>query len=129
MPKDCVRFIKFGLAGAAGFAVDAGMLAILLKTTALDVFSARIAAIGVALCVTWLINRTVTFGRSSHSFGGEAIRYGGVGVAGSVLNYAIYSAVLLAAPRTEPFIALCLASAAVMAFSYFGYSRLVFQAK
>jgi putative flippase GtrA len=123
------RFLKFALVGAAGLLVDAGTLMTILRTTPLDAFSARIIAIILALCATWLLNRTMTFGRSGHTLGGEAMRYGGVGIAGSALNYAIYSAVLLAAPQTEPFIALCLASAAVMVFSYFGYSRLVFQTK
>ncbi len=129
MPKLSIRFLKFGLVGAAGFLVDAGTLALILRTTALDAFSARIIAIAVALCATWLLNRTVTFGKSGHSAGAEAARYGGVGVAGSLMNYAIYSATLIAAPQAGAFFALCLASAAVMVFSYFGYSRLVFQAK
>jgi putative flippase GtrA len=129
MPASSSRLIKFGFAGAAGFAVDAGTLALVLKMTALDPFSARVIAIAAALCATWFINRTLTFGKSGHSLSGEAIRYGGIGIAGSVLNYAVYSALLLAMPQTPPFIALCLASAAVMVFSYFGYSRLVFQAK
>jgi putative flippase GtrA len=129
MPKLSIRFLKFGLVGAAGFLVDAGTLALVLKTTALDPFSARIIAIGVALCATWLLNRTVTFGKSGHTAGAEAMRYGGVGIAGSVMNYVFYSAVLIAAPQAGAFFALCLASAAVMVFSYFGYSRLVFQAK
>ena len=123
------KFVKFGLVGAAGFLVDAGTLALVLKTTPLDPFSARIIAIAVALCATWLLNRSVTFGRSSHSLAGEAARYGGVGMAGSVINYAIYSAILIAAPQAGAFAALCLASAAVMALSYLGYSRLVFAAK
>jgi putative flippase GtrA len=126
MPQLSIRFVKFGLVGAAGFLVDAGTLALVLKTTALD---PRIIAIGVALCATWFLNRTVTFGKSGHTAGAEAMRYGGVGIAGSVMNYVFYSAVLIAAPQAGAFFALCLASAAVMVFSYFGYSRLVFQAK
>jgi putative flippase GtrA len=129
MPQLSIRVVKFGLVGAAGFLVDAGTLALVLRKTALDPFSARVIAIGAALCATWLLNRTVTFAKSGHSLAGEAIRYGGVGIAGSAVNYAIYSAVLLTAPQAGAFTALCLASAAVMALSYFGYSRLVFAAK
>ena len=129
MPGVSSRIVKFAAVGAAGFLVDAGTLAFVLKTTTLDAFSARIIAIAAALCATWLLNRSVTFGRSAHSLAGEAMRYGGVGVAGSVANYAIYSVILIAAPQAGAFAALCLASAAVMALSYFGYSRLVFTAK
>ena len=129
MPQFPIRFIKFGFVGAAGFLADAGTLALVLKTTALDPFSARIAAIGVALCTTWMLNRTLTFGKSGHSLAGEAARYGGVGIAGSVVNYAIYSTVLLAAPQAGAFAALVIASGSVMMLSYFGYSLLVFQSK
>lgn len=121
------RFVKFAIVGAAGFAVDAGALALVLKLTALDAFSARIIAIGVALCATWMLNRTLTFGKSGRSLAGEAMRYGGVGIAGSVVNYFIYSTVLLAAPQAGAFAALFIASSSLMLLSYFGYSRLVFQ--
>lgn len=129
MPVLSQRFVKFGLVGGIGFLVDAGTLALLLRATPLDAFSARLIAIALALCVTWFLNRTLTFGASGHSMGAEALRYGGVGLAGSVLNYAIYSAILLAVPQAGALTALCLASAAVMVLSYLGYSRLVFQAK
>jgi putative flippase GtrA len=123
------QFLKFALVGAAGFLVDGGTLALVLKTTALDAYSARIIAIAAALSGTWLLNRSVTFGGSRHSLIGEATRYGGVGIAGSILNYGIYSAILLAAPQAGAFIALCIASASVRLFSYSGYSQLVFRAK
>ena len=129
MPMLSIRFAKFGLVGAAGFLVDAGTLALLLETTGLDAFSARIIAIAAALCATWLLNRSVTFGRSGHSLAGEAMRYGGVGIAGSIVNYTIYSAILIAVPQAGAFAALCVASATVMALSYFGYSKLVFTTK
>ena len=123
------RFAKFGLVGGIGFAVDAAILAILLKTTPLDAFSARLFAIAVALSVTWFLNRTLTFRASGHSMGAEALRYGSVGIFGSVLNYAIYSAILIIMPQAGALTALCVASAAIMVLSYLGYSRLVFQAK
>jgi putative flippase GtrA len=129
MPQLPIRFFRFGLVGAAGFLVDAGTLALVLITTPLDAFSARLIAIAVALNATWLLNRTVTFGRSGHSMAGEAARYGSVGIAGSAVNYAIYSTVLLMLPKAGAFAALFIASGSVMVLSYFGYSRLVFQQK
>jgi putative flippase GtrA len=123
------RFSKFAMVGAAGFVVDCGTLALVLKTTPLDAFSARFISIATAILATWLLNRTVTFGKSGHSLAREAMRYGGVGIAGSALNYAIYSTVLLAVPNAGAFPALFIASGSVMVLSYFGYSRLVFQPK
>jgi putative flippase GtrA len=122
------RIFKFAIVGATGFLVDCGTLALVLKTTPLDAFSARTIAIAAAIFSTWLLNRNLTFGSSGHSLGGEAMRYGGVGVSGSLINYLIYSAVLLAAPQAGPFAALFVASGAVAALTYLGYSRLVFQA-
>jgi putative flippase GtrA len=124
-----MRVLKFALTGGIGFLADAGMLAFLIRTFAFNPFTARLIAIAFALAVTWLINRNFTFGASRHPIGSEALRYGGVGVAGSILNYAIFSAVLIALPNTSTFLALCMASVTVMVLSYAGYSRLVFQAK
>ena len=129
MKQFLIRFVKFGLVGGTGFLVDAGTLTLVLKTTELDAFSARIIAISVAISSTWILNRTVTFGKSRHSLTGEAMRYGGVGIAGSAANFAIYSTVLLAVPNAGALAALFIASGSMMIFSYFGYSRLVFQPK
>jgi putative flippase GtrA len=49
-----------------------------------------------------------------------------VGVATSLFNYLVYTALLLAVPATPPLVALAAASAAAMLLSFLGYSRLVF---
>ena len=56
----------------------------------------------------------------------EGVRYGGVGVATSVVNYLVYSAILLALPAAPPLAALAVASLLAMGLSFLGYSRLVF---
>lgn len=116
----------FVLAGGTGFLVDAAVLLLLLRFTPLDPFSARLAAILVAMACTWAINRTFTFGPSGRSMAAEGTRYGGVGLASAALNYLIYSAALLIVPGLPPVAALVIASALAMAFTYFGYSRFVF---
>jgi putative flippase GtrA len=52
-------------AGAIGFAVDMGVLWLLLRFELLDPFSARVLAIAAAMLCTYLINRTFTFGAST----------------------------------------------------------------
>jgi hypothetical protein len=47
------------------------------------------------LC-TYLINRTFTFGASTPHVSVEGARYGGVGIASALINYAVYSACLIA---------------------------------
>lgn len=120
------RILTFGLAGGIGFAVDAGVLFLLLRVTPLGPFSARIIAIALAMTATWLINRSFTFGPSGRSLADEGSRYGAVGLATALFNYAIYSGLLLALPGLSPFAALVIASGAAMTASYLGYSRLVF---
>jgi len=118
--------LRFLLAGGIGFVVDAAVLAVLLAGTPFDPFTARLLSIAAALLVTWMLNRRLTFGPSDRALIVEGARYGGVGTATSLVNYGVYSALLLAIPAMPPLAALCLASGAAMALSYLGYSRLVF---
>lgn len=120
------RFMRFALIGAIGFVADAGMLYLLLHTTTLGAISARVASIAFALTVTWQLNRWLTFGPSSRSIAVEGARYGGIGMATSVVNFVVYSAVLWAMPDLTVFLALVIGSLAALVFSFFGYSRLVF---
>ncbi|MCX7305568.1 MAG: GtrA family protein [Hyphomicrobiales bacterium] len=120
------RFLRFAIVGCVGFAVDAGLLAVLLWATPLGPFLGRLVSIACGLTVTWLCNRTLTFGPSGRSRLREGARYGGVGIASSIANYLVYSGVLLAVPQTPPVAAVVVASLAAMILSYLGYSRLVF---
>ncbi|QKC87696.1 GtrA family protein [Mesorhizobium sp. NZP2234] len=120
------RLVRFVFAGGIGFAADAATLWLLLTFTPLGPFAARLLSIGFALCVTWRINRHLTFAPSRRGMAREGARYGGVGIATSIVNYLVYSAILLALPAAPPLAALATASLAAMALSFLGYSRLVF---
>lgn len=120
------RLVRFLFAGGVGFAADAAALWLLLAVTPLGPFVARLLSIGFALTVTWLINRHFTFSPSSRGIAKEGARYGGVGIATSIVNYLVYSAILLTLPAMPPLAALAIASLIAMALSFLGYSRLVF---
>ncbi|MDX8504920.1 GtrA family protein [Mesorhizobium captivum] len=120
------RLARFVLAGGIGFVADAAALWLLLSLTPLGPLLARVLSIGFALTVTWQINRHLTFAPSSRGIAQEGARYGGVGVATSIVNYLVYSAILLALPSLPPLAALTVASLVAMALSFLGYSRLVF---
>lgn len=120
------RIARFAVIGGIGFIADALVLAALLRLTPLDPFAARLVSIAVALLVTWQLNRHVTFGPSARAVAIEGARYGGVGIATSIANYAVFSAALLAFPALPPLAALAIGSAAAMALSFLGYSRFVF---
>ena len=120
------RLARFILAGGIGFVADAAALWLLLAVTPLGPFVARVLSIGFALCVTWQINRHLTFAPSSRGVAREGARYGGVGIATSIVNYLVYCALLFAMPAMPPLAALAIASLVAMALSFLGYSRLVF---
>lgn len=120
------RLARFVLAGGVGFIADAATLWLLLAMTPLGPFVARVLSIGFALCVTWQINRHLTFSPSSRGVAQEGARYGGVGIATSTVNYLVYCAILFALPAMPPLAALAVASLFAMALSFLGYSRLVF---
>jgi putative flippase GtrA len=123
------KLIRFAIAGGIGFIVDAGILALLLHMTQLGPFLARLFAIAIAMATTWAFNRTFTFGRSNHSVAVEGFRYGSVGITAALVNYGLYSALLLTIPDLQPLAAMVFATAASMILSFFGYSRFVFRDK
>jgi putative flippase GtrA len=120
------RVLRFAVVGGLGFLTDAAVLALLLAITPFGPFLARLVSIGVAMTVTWLCNRSLTFQPSARGALHEGARYGGVAVAVSLFNYLVYSGLLLAIPWMPPLAALVVSSLAAMALSYLGYSRLVF---
>lgn len=116
----------FLFAGAVGFVVDMGVLWLLLEFKMLDPFTARAPAIGAALVCTYLINRTFTFGASHRKVAVEGVRYGSVGLISTLINYSVYSGLLLILPSLSPYVALIFGSGSATSFAYLGYSRFVF---
>jgi putative flippase GtrA len=121
------KLFWFGVAGGIGFVVDAGMLMLLLHFTTLGPYGARAISIAAAMLATWVLNHTFTFEHTGRSLAVEGFRYGSVGLTSALLNYAIYTALLVSIPILRPVVAVVLASASATAFSFFGYSRFVFR--
>lgn len=129
------KLLSFAVAGGTGFIVDVSVLRLGIEFFGLTPFVARIPAIAAAMATTWLINRTFTFGASGRKLRDEGSRYIAVALIGAILNYIVYSAILLALPNgfgpiTDDFLlpefATFTAVAIVTVFSYLGYSRFVF---
>jgi putative flippase GtrA len=125
---DATRFLCFAVVGATGFAVDAGMLALLHHWGGVDPFLARIVSIAASAFVTWRLNRGVTFGVSGLSQTAEGLRYAVVAGLAACLNYMIYALALTFRPDLPPVAAAVIATLVAMVFSYAGYSRFVFPA-
>ncbi len=120
------KLFWFAVAGGTGFVVDAGVLFLLISFTPIGPFVGRVISIAVAMACTWLINRSRTFGKSDRHVAAEGARYAMVGIASALFNYGVYSGCLLMFPTLWPVFATAISSVAAMAFSYLGYSRLVF---
>lgn len=88
--------LRFGVVGATGFAVDAGAMQLLASLAGLSPLAARAVSFPLALTVTWALNRAWTFetGRS-RSPAAQYPRYVAVQVAGFLLNYAVFAALVL----------------------------------
>ena len=116
------------LGGGIGFTVGAGVLLLCLAFTPLGPFTARILAIATAMFCTWQFNRNFTFNKSGRSLGAESARYGSVGLTTALVNYGVYSGLLLMFPNFMPLIALILGSASATIVAWLGYSKFVFSA-
>lgn len=122
------RLAPFVLAGGSGFATDAAALYALTGPAGLDPFLARLVSFTLAMGVTFVINRHLTFGPSGRTLLAESARYFGVAAGVGLFNYLVYAGLLLAVPGLKPLAALVVSSAAAMALSFLGYGRLVFRA-
>lgn len=85
----------FGVGGAVGFIVDAGILQLLVLGLAWDRYSGRLISFVFAATATWIFNRHFTFhGPRRHSLFGEWTRYVIAMSGGFACNYAAYSALV-----------------------------------
>jgi putative flippase GtrA len=85
----------FGVGGAIGFVVDAGIVQLLVSKADANPYIARLFSFLCAATSTWLFNRRFTFGeRGGHSLFGEWTRYMTAMSFGFALNYATYALVI-----------------------------------
>ncbi len=129
-----MRPVFFIAAGTAGFAVDAGTTACLMILSVSPLL-ARIVGMMVAIQVTWLLNRHLTFGRAEQgtSYHGakfhiliENVRYVIVGVAAGGINFGVFATILSVWPHAIVCVAVAAGSLAAMVTSYLGFSTFVF---
>ncbi|MEW5424689.1 GtrA family protein [Amorphus sp. 3PC139-8] len=85
------RIFRFLVTGGTGFVVDAGVLSLVMWLTSVGPIWARCVSFPVALLVTWLMNRSWSFGdRQRPRFGAELAGYVGIQVIGFLVNSGIY---------------------------------------
>ena len=121
------HFGGFVLAGGTAFVTDVSVLHVLDTWVGLSPFLARVPSIMVAMVVSFLINRTITFAVPGRPRADEFLRFAAVGWMSSALNYAVYAGVLVLRPGTWPGAATVIATAVAMITSYLGMRVAVFR--
>jgi putative flippase GtrA len=113
-------FMRFVAVGAVGFMIDAGVLTALVLGAHWATFPARIVSITLAITITWLINRYVTFKHRTVPLHVEYAGYFGIQLAGVVLNLAIFVICLKIWPQLArwPVIAQGAGSAGALFFNF-----------
>lgn len=90
---------SFALIGVIGYLVDSAITYLCAKYLALSPELARPPGFIVATIVNFLLNRAITFRGSGAPAMRAFVRYCMVASAGLAVNYAVYSACVILAPR------------------------------
>jgi putative flippase GtrA len=121
------HWLGFLAAGGLAFVIDAGILAFATRVLGMDPLVSRIASVAVATVAGWLAHRTWTFAVEAGPSIAELLRYVLLQAGSIAVNYAIYAAILVLRPGTEPLAALLASSALAAAVAYIGMRRGVFR--
>jgi putative flippase GtrA len=126
-------FIRFGLVGAAGYVVDACVLALGINHWGLDPYRGRVLSIAAAMIATWAGNRYFTFAarRARGSLGAiaqEGLKFAGANLVGAAASYGVYAALVAFAPSpfANPFLAQPVSVFGGMIFNFVLSRTLVF---
>ena len=123
MAERLPRPLRFVGVGGLGLATDFCIFTALMLGGVTPLVG-RAASIVLATCVTWRLNRAVTFARSHRRQSEEAARYAMVTIAAQGTSYAVFTALILMGPDWPPQVALLVGAATGALISYNGH-RLV----
>ncbi len=86
------QFVRFCAVGAIGFAVDAGLLWLLLESAAMGPYGGRVVSFLAAATVTWVLHRSFTFPQAQRQpRGRQWLHFVAVNGAGALVNYGVYA--------------------------------------
>ncbi|MGI9424696.1 MAG: GtrA family protein [Hyphomicrobiaceae bacterium] len=117
----------FVLAGVLALITDIAVLQFLTWSLSLSAVIARPFSIAVAMVVSWLINRTITFAYRHSPTVAEFLQFAAVSWMAQLVNYVIFVVVLLIRPQTHAIAAVVVASLIAMFVSYAGFRYGVFR--
>lgn len=121
--------LRFALVGTVGFVVDGGLLQ-LLTLAGWGPLEARLVSFPVAVLCTWWLNRSITFqGRDHGSLLASLLRYIGVSVVGTGVNFAVYAGLVYGsqAMAARPLVPFAIASVVALVFNYLGSKHFAFR--
>lgn len=124
--------LRFLIVGTVGFLVDGAILQALVSLGAWAPVPARFVSFSVAVMVTWLLNRTFTFGAAGSAKAApvrSVLRYVMVSVAGAGINVGTFAALVLlsALMAAHPVIPLAIGSIVALMFNYLGSKHFAFR--
>ena len=115
----------FTLVGGAGFAVDAGVLLLLIHVVGVDVYAARPLSWLAAATFTWWLNRTLTFRDRDAGLLRQWLMFLAANSGGGLINISISS--LLIAARVTPVAAIACVSLSGLLWNFLASRRFVFR--
>ena len=124
-----LTFLRFGLVGALGFVVDAGVMQALVSLAVWGPVEARAVSIPVAVLATWALNRTFTFRDRDVPALRSLARYIAVSAAGAAVNFVVYTALVLSshAMAAVPMAPLAIASIVALIVNFLGSKHFAFR--
>ena len=123
------EMLRFGVVGAIGFAVDGGLLWVLVSN-GVSPYVARIFSFPVAVVTTWWLNRLWTFSTSDKARPRRQLNlYFALQVVGALANFVVYLAILyvIEPTRLNALGALAVGASAGMVINFVGSRRFIFK--
>jgi putative flippase GtrA len=122
------RPFRFLGVGALGLTVDVSIFTTLIAYQPRPLLM-RLASLGLAMLVTWRLNRALTFDPSNRHPGEEALRYTAVTAVAQGTSYAIFAALVLTTFAWLPQAALFIGAVGGALVSYNGHRLFAFAPK
>ncbi len=120
-----VHVSRFLQVGALGFAIDAGILWLLVYPLEMPPVVSRAISFFVTICVTFVGNARYTFSVSVR--GASMPRYVAIQCAGALINFVTYTWMVLQGPlQGRPLLALVVGSALASTHNFLMMRRFVF---
>ena len=94
------QFLRFGTVGMKVSSIDIGGLYLLHRVLEMNLYLSRVASLGAAILAGYLLNRYFTFARGQRGcFYRQMAGHVGVHLTGGLINFGVFSAVMLLAAQ------------------------------